>query len=133
MNEDTDNWDTHSLQPYISEFIKPFRERDPKWEYSNTDVCQETFALILWKLQEEYHLDYQTAFLLAGEWRDISQKRIERMFGLTNNEEVKNHLWDTHPELKKIEKELPKRNLLPIRPYSQEGLAWMEISDEDLR
>lgn len=131
MSEDIDNWDTHSLQPYFSEFIKPFRERDPEWVYSHADICQETFALILWKLQEEYHLDYQTAFLLAGEWRVLSRKRIKRMFGIENDDEVRDQLWDTHPELRKIEKELPKRNLPLIRPYSQEGEAWMEISEED--
>ncbi len=131
MSEDIDNWDTHSLQPYVSEFIKPFSERDPGWEYSLTDIFQETFALILWKLQEEYHLDYQTAFLLAGEWRVIGRKRIKRMFGIDNDDELRGELWKTHPELDIIEKELPKRNLPRIRPMSQD-MSWDEMTFDDL-
>ena len=131
MIEGIDNWDTHSLQPYVSEFIKPFSERDPGWEYSLTDIFQETFALILWKLQEEYHLDYQTAFLLAGEWRVIGRKRIKRMFGIDNDDEVRGELWKTHPELEIIEKSLPKRNLPRIRPMSQD-MSWDEMTFDDL-
>ena len=131
MIEGIDNWDTHSLQPYVSEFIKPFSERDPGWEYSLTDIFQETFALILWKLQEEYHLDYQTAFLLAGEWRVIGRKRIKRMFGIDNDDELRGELWKTHTELEIIEKSLPKRNLPRIRPMSQD-MSWDEMTFDDL-
>ena len=130
-NKKTDNWDTHSLQPYVSEFIKPFKERDPEWKYCLLDVFQETFALLLWKLQEEYHLDYQTAFLLAGRWRVLAPIRIYRMFGIRYPDELRLQLWEMHPEVEEIEKVLPKRNIPFISPYSQEDDAWHETSIED--
>lgn len=82
MNNKSDNWDTHSLKPYITEYLKPFRERKPEEEYTYDDVRLETFALIVWKLQEDYHLDYMTAFLTANPWRNLSLKRLSLMFGL---------------------------------------------------
>ena len=71
-----DNWDTHIVNPYVSEYIRPFRNREADEEYTYEDLCFETFSLILWKLQEDYHLDYETAFRLADfSWRLVSSGR----------------------------------------------------------
>ncbi len=37
-SEDIDNWDTHSIHPYVSEFIRPLKGRKPGWEYSLPDI-----------------------------------------------------------------------------------------------
>lgn len=44
---------------------------------------------MIWKLQEEYHMDYKTAFFMAGEWRVLSPRRIHLMFGEMDDEEFK--------------------------------------------
>lgn len=85
---------------------------------------------MIWKLQEEYHMDYKTAFFMAGEWRVLSPRRIHLMFGEMDDEEFKKDVWETRPECQEVEKELPKRNLPRIRPYAQDTI-WWEYSEED--
>lgn len=123
-----DEWDTHSANPYVSEYIEPFSGRDPDWAYNGMDVCHETFALILWKLQEDYHMDYKTAFLAAGEWRRLSNGRLHLMFGDDGHELdlLRSSLLDTHPEVLEMEKALPHRNILGPRP--SDNLDFMEGS-----
>ena len=53
---------------------------------------------MIWKLQEEYHMDYKTAFFMAGEWRVLSPRRIHLMFGEMDDEEFKKDVWETRPE-----------------------------------
>lgn len=127
MNEYTDNWDTHALNPYVSEYIIPFRERKAGREYTYEDICQETFALVLWKLQEEYHMDFRTAYLLSGQWRVISHGRLRQMFGKEAIEEWERNgeYWYDHPEVFEMEKSLPKRNIPVVRPFGQ-GSEWEE-------
>ena len=132
MSENIDNWDTHALNPYVSEYVIPFRERKSGKEYTYEDVCQETFALVLWKLQEEYHMDFRTAYLLSNQWRVISNGRLRRMFGkeAIDDWELNGGYWDDHPEVLEMEKDLPKRNVGIIRPISQD-LTWGEWSIYD--
>ena len=125
MTDQQDNWDTNAANPYVSEYILPINNRESGKEYTYWDVCQETFALMLWKLQEEYHLDYETAFLLGGNWRILETNRLTILFG-KDGEIIDRSLPDlrkAHPEVREIEKVLPKRNLPRIRPIDN---YWME-------
>ena len=112
MNTTADEWDTHAANPYVSEYVKPFNNRKQGEEYTYDDLCYETFALIMWKLQEEHHLDYESAFLLATKWRRLSEKRLSKLLGKDISElyDREEELW--HGRLFKImEKGLPQRNL----------------------
>lgn len=121
MTDTDDNWDTCATNPYVSEYIKPLNEKCSNNQYDWHSVCQETFALILWKLQETYHLDYETSFRLAGDWRHISPGRIGKMFNKNgwDLDDQMPALKEAHPELAEIEKQLPKRNLFRIRPCDE--------------
>ena len=124
MSDEQDNWNTHASEPYVSEYILPLGNRKPDEEYTYDDLCLETFSLMLWKYQEEYHLDYESAFILAGRWRLISDKRLSRLFGkdvsyLNDRQEM---LWSTHG-FDEMEKELPKRNLPRMTPLDYD---WQE-------
>lgn len=131
MSDEFENWDTHSINPYYSEYLKPFKGRTPGWEYCLEDVCIETFALKLWKFQEDYGLDYETAFMLSCYWRVLSPKRLTLMFGKDGYEmdESLYELKESHPETDVVENVLPKRNLPRMHPFPDAD--WMEGSPFD--
>ncbi len=126
MSTDNNNWDTCAANPYVSEYIRPFKNRKPDESYTWRDVCNETFALTLWKLQEEYQLDYKTAFLLSSQWRCLNYKRLTLLFGKDGYEldESRPKLFELHPEAIELEKQLPKRNLPRLRP--SQDIDWLE-------
>ena len=129
------DWDTHSINPYVSEYIRPLGSRESGREYTYEDLVLETFALLLWKFQEDYHIDYMSAFIMAEEYRVLSDPRLRLMFGDAGPEaeHSRGDLFRRHPEARSsdVKKELPARNVRRVAVPLDNGMQWWEGSPSE--